>query len=408
MTIVLQFYPNGEFTQGISAPPPKKRRDKPAPKNAEITADIKEAYLRWEQWARENGHSTNLYVPGQEFRNQRGDTYTYLCHDSDGHHFALEAEEGCYPDVIINEPIGQMVARWELIPLVHLSLESSPVPLKSRKTLEKMSAAMGRNIRNAVYLLETDYGKDCLSFLTLTLPNLSQEDLGKVCQAWDRMTDQILKWIRKRLQAKGVEFEYVYCTEIQPKRLQKRHEYSPHLHLVFRGRHGKKSPWIITPKRVRQAWANIIAGVCGHAQFTTCALENLQRIKYSAQRYLSKYLSKGKNCLPPNDAENQEIRLHTQWGGMARSLSRRIKRGITRLTSSGRNGELVVSFLRRVGEMVQHGVLRYWKKIDVCLRPPTGDSPGKYLFCGVGCLSSPAYEGGLLRCYEFLRQESPV
>jgi len=408
MSIILRFYPNGEFTQGISAPPPKKRRDRTQPSNADITADIKDAYLQWEAETRDSGESVNLYVPGREFKNHRGDTYTYLCHDSEGHHFALEAQEGCYPDIVINEPIGRMVARDELVPLVHQSLESSPAPKTSRKKLTSMTGNMARNIRNGVFLLEENYGKDQLSFLTLTLPDLSKDDISKVCRDWDRMTDQILKWLRKQLHSKGIEFEYVYCTEIQTKRLKKRHEYAPHLHIVFRGRNGKKTPWVITPIRVRKAWANIIAGIVAHRDFTTSALENLQRIKYSASRYLAKYLSKGKNCSPCTDAENEEFGLHTQWGGMARIVARQIKSAIQRFTANGSLGEFVVEFTRRMEELVLHGLLRYAKRRFVPFSGNSLDGSERGIWVAVGCLQTPTHKAGLLPVFEYLVHESAV
>jgi hypothetical protein len=264
MTIVLQFYPNGEFSQGVDTSKRRdkrrhlKRHEKPTP----IDQECRDGYLQWVSQG-ENA-DIRLCVPGTQFRCRDNGIYTYLCEDEAGHHYAYEGEDYVLPDVLINEPIGRMIGRGELIPLVHQSVESSPTPPQSRKKLDAMTKSMARNIRQGVYLLEQMYSKDTLSFLTLTLPDLCAEDLSKCCERWDYMTDQVLKWLRKRLEKHGIEFQYVYCTEIQTKRLQNRGEYAPHLHCVFRGRNGKKAPWAISPKQIRQAWKSIIAVVVHH------------------------------------------------------------------------------------------------------------------------------------------------
>ena len=401
MTIVLQFYPNGEFTQGVDT---SKRRHKREPKQRRhdpLTQECRDGYLHWAGTA--SNADIHLCTPGQQFENKDGGVYTYLCEDIKGHHYAYECDEYVLGDVLMNEPIGCMVARGELIPLVHQLVESSPSPPKpSRKRLKSMTRNMARNIRQGVFMLEQMYSKDTLSFLTLTLPDLCAEDLAKCCERWDYMTDQILKWLRKRVEKHGIEFQYVYCTEIQTKRLQKRNEYAPHLHCVFRGRSGKKAPWVITPKQIRQAWKSIISSVVGHADFRADSLENIQRIKYSAARYLSKYLSKG-NCCLPIDLENEPARgLRTQWGGMARSISRAIKQSTTRITESHPISNLAANILRGMDELVKSGIVRFWKSGNIVLEvcPVTGVE--RVLKVGCGCLAHPTITGGLCELIQFV------
>lgn len=407
--IVLQFYPNGEFSQGVdtSAKRRKAREERRYKTYSEYDEECRDGYLRWS--GTDSNADIRLCVPGQQFENKHGGVYTYLCEDTKGHHYAYECDDYVLEDVLMNEPIGRMIGRGELFPLVHQSVESSPgSPKPSRKRLTGMTKNMARNIRNGVYLLEKEYGKDQMSFLTLTLPNLSTDELSMCCEQWQHMTDQILKWLRKRLLSKGIEFEYVYCTEIQSKRLQSRGEYAPHLHIVFRGRNGRKSPWGITPKMVRKAWASIIACVVGHSDFTTTALENLQRIKFSAARYLSKYLSKG-NCCLPAEKENSPVQvLRTQWGGMARRISRRIKRCTCRITSASDNLRLGASILRAMDELVNAGIVRYWKSGYIPLSVCSVTGVERVLKVGCGCLSVPTYEGGFASLVEFVLALYPV
>jgi len=395
MSIVLQFFPNGEFTKGINtAPRRKERRDKQRG-HGELTRECKEGYL---EWVRSTPNSDSpLCVPGRQFLNQRGEKYTYDKEDFEGHWYYWECLDGFTYYVLMNEPIGRMVARGELTPLVHQLVESSPLPSKpSRKRLDSMTKNMARNIRNGVYLLEQDYGKDCLSFLTLTLPNLTQSDLRLCCERWDYMTDQILKSLRKRLLSKGIEFEYVYCTEIQVKRATIRKEYVPHLHIVFRGRSGKKKPWAITPKQIRKTWAGVIANVVAHTEFTQTALENLQRVKYSAARYLGKYLSKGKCSNPVLDESEADQKIHTQWGGMARNIARRLKSCTVRLGGLNSGSELAVSILRAMDKLLESGLVNYFAVGHILLGNSDGKGMERFLEVGCGCLRTPTYEGGLI------------
>jgi hypothetical protein len=339
MSIVLQFFPNGEFTKGINtAPRRKERRDKQRG-HGELTRECKEGYL---EWVRSTPNSDSpLCVPGRQFLNQRGEKYTYDKEDFEGHWYYWECLDGFTYYVLMNEPIGRMVARGELTPLVHQMVESSDkAETRSRKQCEKLSTNLARRIRNAGYILEQWYGKDNLSFLTLTLPNLGASDLALCCENWGRMVDNFIRSMKQRLKKKGVEFHYVYCTEIQPGRLTNKGEYAPHLHMCFRGRSGKKKPWYVSPRQVRASWTACISNTVGHRDFEHRAVENIQRVHKSCSRYLAKYLSKGNCCLPPEVAETAASRLKTQWGGMARILSAAISLYTERITGEGDTRDL--------------------------------------------------------------------
>ncbi len=406
MSIILRFFPNGEFTQGVDT---SHRRKSAAPKEHKhepLTQECRDGYM---QWVQENPNADiHLCVPGQQFTNQRGEIYTYLCEDVNGHHYALEGENFVLPDVLINEPIGRMVARGEMTPLVYQTLESSAQRKNgSRKRLERMTKHMARNIRNAGYLLQAKYGKDNISFATFTLPSLSECDLATCCERWDDIVDNFLHSIRKRVKKHGVEFEYVYCTEIQPKRLEKRHEYAPHLHIALRGRSGKKKPWYVSSKQFRSAWGNSIANILGHNDFDRRALENVQRVKHSVSGYLSKYLSKGSNSNTTPSACEVHSRLRTQWGGMARTLCRQIRESTRRYSSEGDSRRFVVSFLSNLDELLKASLLSFYKAgfivLSVCR--DTGMERGIKVCCG--CLSTPSAEGGIDRVREYLMGTEP-
>lgn len=401
MTIVLRFFPNGEFTQGVDT----SRRSKPCAEKIKISSptskECRDGYLRWVRSSQ--SADIHLCVPGMPFVDNLGRKWYYLFREEGVDYFEKEGWEEGQPNWYeFGHPVGKLIGMGLLLPLVHQSVESSPTTTESRKKLESMTKRMARNIRNGVYLLEKKEGKDNLSFLTLTLPSLCASDMDKICDRWASMTDQILKWLRKRVEAKGIEFQYVYCTEIQTKRLKKKHEYAPHLHIVFKGRRGKKAAWSISPIQVRKAWASIIGNVVAHRSFPVSALENLQRVKHSAARYLSKYLSKGSCCLPGIEDCPQVSRLRTQWGGMAQRISRAIKQCTSTIRSDGANGRLGVLVLQRMEEALDKGLISYIKYGFISLGVSAATGMERFLKVACGCLRTPTYEGGLVKLVEFL------
>lgn len=407
MTIVLQFFPNGEFSQGVDT---SNRRLKHVCKKTQTSVfDLAPTHISHREYCRYD-LLTCAKQSAEMGAQIYGKTGTHFADIADNIYSLVES--GDFYCILArlnnNTEAGQLrldtsiyraVHVGLLSPLVHQSVESCDKP-KSRKKLEGMTKRMGRNIRNAVYLLEQEPGgKDVLSFLTLTLPNLSSENLAKCCEHWDIMVKQFMDWLRVTLQRKGIEFSYVYCTEIQTKRLEIRHEYAPHLHLVFRGRDGKKKPWAITPKQARQAWKRCIAGIVDEC-FNESALENLQRIRHSAARYLSKYLSKGRCCIP-NDTEGDGIAsLRTQWGGMCRVLSRRIRQFTARFGGTAESSRMVVGILANMQELLRLGFVSYYKAgfVAIGIDKTTGLEYGLHVGCG--CLRIPTYQGGLIPVIE--------
>lgn len=394
MTIVLQFFPNGEFSQGIDTS--KRRKDKrkdTGTQTLRLDPKRRDEYLQWRIDNADILKTQTSFSKDSLWVSSCGNDYTCTEVGKDFCVLSWADTHGRLYHTRLPYSLEMACFKWRLRPLVHQSVESSK-SVPSRKKLEGMTKNMSRNIRQGVFCLEERAGsKDVLSFLTLTLPDLSQEGLQQCCEKWDYMVNRFFCWLRTRLEDGGVEFQYVYCTEIQSKRLQQRKEYAPHLHVVFRGRIGKKCPWIISPRQARKAWAACISSVVSES-FRVDALENIQRIKYSAARYLSKYLSKGRCCIPPKSGENAILALRTQWGGMARVISRDIRNKTIKLSGDRGAGALVVAVLDRMEALVGCGYVLYFKRgfIPLGTDKITGLEYGLHIGCG--CLSTPTHQGG--------------
>ena len=408
MPIVLQFYPNGEFSQGVDTS--ASRREKKQRRNRIIQRRDEDISTQTSRYAEVTASipADKIESPGTQYRNRRGDILTVLHTCDEGVTLAREVD-GVGTDVYTTKySLYDMISNGDLTPLVYQLIESCDNP-RNRKKLVEMTKNMARNIRNGVYLLEQQPGgKDVLSFLTLTLPSLSHDGLQACCENWDSMVKQFIDWLRLTLKRKGMEFQYVYCTEIQTKRLEIKHEYAPHLHIIFRGRNGRKEPWAITPKQARKAWSRCIRSVVTE-RFDDRAVENLQRVKHSAGRYLSKYLSKGSTNIP-QDSEAASIKgLRTQWGGMARCLAKSIRKHTRRLTPSHPIPQLGIRIVRYMDELVKYGLVRYWRKGFIRLSGCETDGTQRGLHVGSGCLQTPTYEGGLLEVVSFVvGSQSPV
>lgn len=409
MPIVAHFYPNGEFSIGSDTS--KSRRDRRNKKSTKIDPQCPlhgigglDLYKQWLTKYETYGTTPQRAGVGDSFVSENG--YEYFLHSCDSISTTLYYEDshGKEHYVRVNEGFVRTAFLLRLRPLVHQLVESCD-KRPNRKKLVGMTKRMSRRIRNGVYLLEQGrYGKDVLSFLTLTLPNLSSESLEICCQNWDKMVKRFFDWLRITLKRKHIELQHVYCTEIQSKRLQSRNEYAPHLHVVFRGRNGKKQPWAVTPKQCRKAWKRCISAFIAE-RFDSSALENLQRIKRSAARYLSKYISKGCNILPSDTDSTVSQALRTQWGGMARSVSQAIERCTTRLDSDGRFSEALVFITGNLELLVAKGLLAYAKRGFIPLNKSDVDGAEYGLFVYAGALSAPTYRGGLIPLLVFVESQ---
>lgn len=403
MSIVARFYPNGEFTHGVDTSRARKPCKKPGDRPVAPThLSVAERVQQYAEMSRRIDIA-DIEKPGQQYRNRRGERYTVVSKDRNGLLLRWECVDGKTYLSYTQSRLYDWLAADKIRPLACQLLESSESARKpSRKRLQTMTKSMGRNIRNAMYLLEHQPGgKDMLSFLTLTLPRLSPEGLDSCCANWNKMVARFLDWLKKRLQAKAIEFQYVYCTEIQLKRLHSSGEYVPHLHLVFKGRNGKKQSWAITPKDARRAWSRCISAYV-RERFSTESLENLQRIKYSAARYLSKYMSKGAKESPNEERETIRTSLHTQWGGISRNLSRAVRQRITLVRGMYQWDGFWDRFSQSIPHLLERKLLVYYKAGLIPVGHPSHPADQKYLKVGTGCLARPLDEGGLIRVMQAL------
>ena len=326
--------------------------------------------------------------------------------------YAVEPfDEGIEPYVVESEhnPIRYSYLVGAQPPLGLSDATNFTETRKTRNPCKGLTRSMARTIRNAGYLLEQWYGKDNLSFLTLTLPDLPEEGLQACAANWGRMVDQFLKWLRSVIEAKGGELDYTYCTEVQTKRLKNRGEYALHLHLLFGGRLSRSHPWYVQPTKVRKAWIRCIQAVYP-GSFTDSALENLQRIKKSAAGYIAKYVSKGTNGNTPLRDNGSVPWFAGHWGGVSRVLRRCIRESSLRISEGVRHGQIARDFLRAIPRLVHSRFISYYRAGFIPTDRCQDEQHRRGIHVGVGCLKTPTDKLGLLGILEAISAvcEQPV
>lgn len=401
MTIVARFFPNGEFTQGVDTS--LRRHQSRAEKLSAKLIGIKSAFAVQKEICAEIDHEmmSAQTWEGTTFQTDYANYTTLQNHYKTWYYYCEPKDSGITPYVIDSEynPI-----RYSYLAGAspHLGLSDARILKKpqntdssvGRKKCLTMTKSMARNIRNAGFLLQEKYGKDQLSFLTLTLPNVSEDSLKRIAQNWGKVVHTFLMWLRKRLEKLEIPFEYVYCTEIQTKRKSKYGHTALHLHMVFVGRL-YRGRWGVTPIQCRKAWLRAIKPLCGEDKFNTSAVENLQRVKSSASGYLSKYLSKGSDIGDGDSTADALFGVVIHWGGMSRITSARIRCATRRFASSSTKQSFLYSLSKGLHRGYQFASIRYVKTGFIQTNKSDVPEEAKGIYVAVGCLTRPTLSGGL-------------
>lgn len=185
-----------------------------------------------------------------------------------------------------------------------------------------------RMVRNGIYRLEEKHGKHNLAFATYTFPQLSSKQLQCVRDNWSEIERQFLQAIKRKLEAAGIVPEIVYVTEIQMKRYETYGQLVPHLHLVFQSRKNRYADYAISKEENTAIWNRIVNNILIAADDEIVEMPyaaDIQKIKKSAQAYMSKYMSKGSSVVKKIGEVAPNMWQPKSWWGMSLSLRRWVK-----------------------------------------------------------------------------------
>lgn len=228
------------------------------------------------------------------------------------------------------------------MPSENNSLES-PVPLglsmrsnshkRVRRGSKGISRAGARAVENSAILLEETYGKSRLSFLTLTLPDVSPGEAIALSENWSEVVRVFLQWLCRQLKAAGLPDCVVSVTEVQESRLVSSGVLGLHLHMLFVGRK-PVGGWVLSPEDVRVAWKRVISKYLDSPadMYEWKAVERIERIKKSASGYIGKYMSKGLKSALLIAESCPDVALPSTWYNLSQTMRRWYKRSIVILS----------------------------------------------------------------------------
>lgn len=269
------------------------------------------------------------------------------------------------------------------------NLQKSPEsPKRLRRGLRGISSA-GRNlVRDAALYLEETYGRQTLSFLTLTIP--TECLTPSLFLGWSDLTRKLRQRLVYALKEHELDPSVVGVVEIQELR-QSDCAGMPalHWHLLFQGRK-KGHTWALPPKWFASTWNDLLwkaSGVRPQSQAAT----RVESVRSSASGYLGKYMSKGSQALLSVNTDY----VPSSWYMCTRPLLRIVNRLIVYAT--GIKATQVYDFL-----MNNKGWLRYSKDIQL-----ETDAGGLITIGWYGDLTNrETYRDFLWKAGEILKPES--
>ena len=218
-------------------------------------------------------------------------------------------------------------------------------PEKQRYGLKGMTSQARRKVRASAFLLQERYGKERLSFVTLTVPPLGGvQSERRLASRWHDALRYLLRRIKRLLQERGLPPTLVGVCEIQVKRYATSGQFPLHIHLVLVGRKRSRGGWGIHYSEFRKAWGGILEGIVGHP-IETRYLENVKEVEKDAGNYLGKYMSKSQNEIERVVEEGNEWMLPKQWWFSSKEMKTWLK---SRTARGAKCGQLLESLVHEV------------------------------------------------------------
>lgn len=224
-----------------------------------------------------------------------------------------------------------------------MPVKSHTNPPKSPETRERKGQAFTsygrRMVRNGAWWLQHQFGIKQLSFLTCTLPDEVLESMDAAADPsglWAEIIRQFEQWLKRRLRAAGLCDYIVGVTEVQEKRWFTSQKVGLHLHWVFQGRSGDKTPWSVSKEEFANAWNRIVSNVVS-VNFESKSATRVERVKKSVENYLSKYMSKGGKIIEEIVEAGKRSLLPSSWWNVSNNLRRLIKSMIVKLSDEAKN-----------------------------------------------------------------------
>ena len=338
-----KLYPNGEFTLGYDSSHKEKESDRQYEKD--LSQNYEEITLR------------NYHEHGYEGLTNRRQ-HQQLVDQGAWWHETEVPSTNPRTGVVTTECVRHYTIP-KSDPLSSSTVRNSHKGAKRGKYGCKGITSYGRRmIRNGCEMMEKRFGVKRLGLWTFTIPYTDTIALMVICAEWGNLVRKLMQELRREVERKSGEFEYVAATEIQEKRYQRTGQFAPHLHIVAPCRKdSRKLEWYVTADKMRSIWERLLRNLLKSAGIEEDgvgfeASVNCQIIKKSASQYISKYMSKGGDITV--QAEEEGAIFPSQWWSMANTLRDKIKALIREVPSDLKQA------IKDLGEkLVERGILTY-------------------------------------------------
>ncbi len=230
-------------------------------------------------------------------------------------------------------------------------------PLDNSDKISKMPKRYGlkgittkgrRTVRNACYVLQRDFGEKFLTFSTVTLPDLSAEDMEVLHEGWHHIVELYRLKMGRALRDKGLPGQICGVTEIQEKRWKRSGAPVLHCHFVFVGRK-RGQGWAISTAEHDLLWSQAISTVLGREITNVHAAAQLKRVDGCPDTYLGKYVSKGAASVEIVKQAGLAHWLPRQWWNCSRKLAKQIEKEVQKF----RNGsETIMGLAEDAGTQI--------------------------------------------------------
>lgn len=206
-------------------------------------------------------------------------------------------------------PDGQEIDRAK-----PLDLSDAPNSTNRPKRGLKGITGYGRNmVKSFGALVKREYPHHRVTFATLTLPGLTDEQRQRVVARWADLVRETLRWLSRRCSSKGIPPIVCSVSEIQPKRLKESGKGYLHLHAVWLNHPGRKGNWTVDVEEWN-AWSyKLLCRLVGASRLRRVNTD-VKSVSGDVTRYLAKYMSKGRQQLSEAQKDwGEGATPHTWW-----------------------------------------------------------------------------------------------
>lgn len=194
-----------------------------------------------------------------------------------------------------------------------------------RRGLNGMTSYGKRMLRNSVEMLERCYGATNLSFVTLTIPDITNEELRHVNANWADIVRVYYQRLGRTLSRACLPPYYAGCTEIQPARSRQERRPVLHVHHVVVGRRRGQKNWGLRPAVFREIWRDCVGRYLWN-EYDWGSAERVEGVRWSAAAYLSKYFTKNGAGSPHEEVDYPGYALPAAWSNISAHLKRAVSK----------------------------------------------------------------------------------